>query len=604
MQFESIILQNFMSFEEVATSFGESDLVLIRGDNQDEGDSNGSGKSSLFDGISWALFGETIRGVTGDAVINRLTGEDCFVSIRISIGGSTYIVDRHRKDTKTDSDGKPWGDRFMFFKDGKTVELGTIAATQAELLTELGVDFELFRCTVLFGQEDTFNFVSATDKKQKEILSKVKRLNFEPSLKSVRTSLKETEEEIGKIDTDLEVLKSHRVEDPAAEFAKDIEFWNMNQSARIKAKKAEIKEHEAEIVKLEAEILDVGKANEVIDKIIKIGNGVKDERSALRGKSDITERKIGFFKGRLKELTDLSEKSDCPVCQQKITKATLSQHTKETKDSLELLLVARGKIVEEIEALDEKIEEMRGKEDRVRAKIVGQRQVTSGIALMKVNIVKANNQIAALKAEDNPFLTKIEEAKAKQAKIEAAIVKNGKRQAQLHADLPYLAFWEKGFSDKGMKSFVFDSLCSTLTARANHYLDILSDSFLSITFDTQTKLKSGETRERFECAVMANGEKVPYESYSGGEKTRISLAVDMALSDLMSDSYSTKFNIVVFDERDQFLDAKGREYYLNLLRERAKTQSVFVVSHDSELKSRFPTVWTVQKRGGVSSLAC
>jgi DNA repair exonuclease SbcCD ATPase subunit len=103
--------------------------------------------------------------------------------------------------------------------------------------------------------------------------------------------------------------------------------------------------------------------------------------------------------------------------------------------------------------------------------------------------------------------------------------------------------------------------------------------------------------------VVVDGEAVPYVAYSGGEKTRISLAVDMALCDLMNDSHGSSFNIVVFDEQDMWLDSEGREAYLRLLRERAKHQRVFVVSHDGELKAKFDSTWTVIKEGRISRFA-
>ena len=168
--------------------------------------------------------------------------------------------------------------------------------------------------------------------------------------------------------------------------------------------------------------------------------------------------------------------------------------------------------------------------------------------------------------------------------------------------MAYYDFWVNGFGDSGIKSFLFDLVCSTLTERANYYADILTNGQVVVNFDTQTKTKSGEIREKFECSVTTGGEKVKYEAYSGGEKRRISLSVDMALSDLMTDYYKSDFNIVVFDEQTSFLDTDGRECFMNLLKEKAKTKKVFVVDHDSEFKSLFDSSWMIEKKDDISRM--
>ncbi len=590
-------IKNFMSFEYAVREFKDNGLILVQGEN-------GAGKSSIWDAVSWAIFGKTVRGVDGDDVVHWGAGEDCAVTVSFSLGNDYFEVTRHRRGTDKDDKGSLLGNRLRIAwkphgaEDEEIVELGSIDATQTWLLDVARIDFELFRCTVLFAQEETFNFVSATDKKQKEILSKVKRLNFETGLATVRGKLKELMAEVQEIDTKLVVLHSHQ-RAGAATFDDEVEDWDRTQKARVKDKLVEIKRLEEEIVEMESKVVDVSKAEEVIQRVVQAGNKLKDERRTLRDKRDIVQRKIGFFQGKLKEIKKLGDK--CPVCEQEVSKATVSAHA----DEIEAELIGR-KAADEImskrlDELDPEIDSLREKEDRLRTKIVENRQYATGANVKKVDIKKINDAIARLRAEENPFRKKAEEAKAKMEKINEAVVKFEKRRLEAQEQLPYYNFWEIGFSDKGMKSFVFDSLCAVLTAKANHYLGIMSDGFLAVTFDTQTRLKSGELREKFECMVLIDGKKVPFESYSGGEKTRISLAVDMALASLMMDTYgANEFNVVVFDEQDQFLDAKGRAHYLKLLRERAKTQTVFVVSHDAELKSRFENVWTVVKENGVS----
>jgi DNA repair exonuclease SbcCD ATPase subunit len=128
----------------------------------------------------------------------------------------------------------------------------------------------------------------------------------------------------------------------------------------------------------------------------------------------------------------------------------------------------------------------------------------------------------------------------------------------------------------------------------------LTSGAITISFDTQKKLKTGELREKFDSEILKDGERVEYESYSGGEKRRISLAVDMALSEIMSEYYGQKFGMVVFDEQTGYMDEDGRVGFMNLLREIAREKRVFVVDHDGTFQAMFDIVWRVWKKGGIS----
>jgi len=208
-----------------------------------------------------------------------------------------------------------------------------------------------------------------------------------------------------------------------------------------------------------------------------------------------------------------------------------------------------------------------------------------------------------LETQRNPFEQKRIEALLRQKDIKAKLKLMGERFGVIKEQWPYVSFWEQAFGDSGIKSFVFDLICSTLTNKANHYLNILTSGSVTISFDTQKKLKTGELREKFDCEIISEGKRVDYASYSGGEKRRISLAVDLSLSDLMADYYTEKFNIIVFDEQDFYMDDSGRLAFLKLLKEIAKTKRVFVVAHDAAFKSMFDETIMIVKDGGISRVS-
>ena len=99
MKITRLSIDNFLSVGSIKCSLENKGLVLIQGENRDDTsqDSNGSGKSSFADAISWCLYGVTARGDTGDSVINRAAKKDCQVFVHLEDGENRYFVERNRK---------------------------------------------------------------------------------------------------------------------------------------------------------------------------------------------------------------------------------------------------------------------------------------------------------------------------------------------------------------------------------------------------------------------------------------------------------------------------------------------------------------------------
>lgn len=588
MEFRELVLNNFMSYRRQKFSdIDSAGLTLIEGVNQDEGGSNGAGKSSLWDGISWALFGQTVRGLKGDEVVHRKYLCDCSVAITFDSGGRQFTITRYRKHNDM-------GDRLLVTDSDSGVELGTTAQTQEWIEQEFGIDFELFRCTVLFAQGETFNFVNAGNKSQKEILSKVMRIDYDKFLFKAKEKAKELEKEDIKIHNELMVLNSHIVDDPAGLYMEESKRWESARSERIDELNAEVDAlrnkkfggpNKEEINKLLTEVLEKkGKLDTLCNKYL-------EERATAEANRKIYDNNIKAFQKLTKE---------CPTCRQDID----SEFHRNCMDQFAKL---RDQFAAEGDKYNDKLIRLEGEGDKFdekRTELIKKLEEARAIErereYNKKEIALAELNIKGLYSQENPHHELIRQAVEKQKKIKDKIAKVEARQIEIVDELPYYQFWVNAFGDAGIKSFVFDLICSSLTNKTNNYLNTLTGGAVSVAFDTQKKLKSGETREKFECAIIKDGEAVRYESYSGGEKRRISLAVDLALSDLMCDYSGTKFNLVAFDEQTTGLDLAGRQAFMELLKKISLTKRVFVVDHDAEFKSMFDDVWAITKKDGVS----
>lgn len=595
MQIQSIYLNNFLSYEKASfEGLDEAGLILIEGRNLDEGGSNGAGKSSPWDAVSWCLFGQTMRGLKGDQVINRAHKKGCVVKVDLWFHEEgCYRVCRYRGH-KTGGNGL-----YIETPDDSKIEFGTLLQTQEWLLKKLGIDFDLFRCTVLFAQGDTFNFVDAGNKQQKEILAKVMRLDYAKHLDRAKAVVSENTKLLSKYLSDIKTLDSHLVVDIEEAFAEDIGEWETSRKKKVSNYHNEIAGLKDELDGLK--MPDGFKLKELDE--------AQDSLGAARDGFKRATSKFAEFKTMLRLKKQAFDESSlapdkCTACGQAVDNSKamdIAEKLAAEISTIEQDYIKAKRIADKYEAgvlaIQEKIDHFNTLQLKHEHFLDKSKRLQDSIASMK-------NAVKLILADENPHLAMRDQAIAKQKQIEAKIKEKRGQMKELEGKQDYLQFWATAFGDAGIKSFVFDLICSSLTNKANGYLNTLTNGSIAISFDTQKALKSGETREKFDCQILTDGERIDYAAYSGGEKRRISLAVDMALSDLMSDYYSSKFNVVVFDEQCSYLDEQGRRGFMRLVSNLARTKRVFVVDHDGEFKSKFDEVITIEKKDGISRVVC
>jgi DNA repair exonuclease SbcCD ATPase subunit len=589
--FRSVEVENFLSFDKASFIF-EDGLILVEG-------KNGSGKSSLFvDSICYCLTGVTTKGTKADDVVNWSRNEDCKVSLVFEYNDCVYRVDRYRAHSGVDSKGVQYGNRLLYYRGDEPVESSSVSATQDALLEEVNVDIELLKCTLLLSQDSKFNFVDSTDKKQKEILSKIRRVDFDELLLRSKSGF-------GKIESGLEdlvrkegVLLSHVISSDRLKGLRDLAEGFEAETTREVERLLSEKKAIGRRLRLEE-----GKPVVMAGIEVDVESDIGSERELIgecQNKLSKLDVMINAVNKEIRSIEDVGEV--CDVCCQPVgcehVEGVLSKKTKR-RDALVLkwkelndqAAKHRARLAELIEEKRQILSAVKESESRVRA-----------IKSDKEAMVRLDDQMCAAKKRENVYLRQYSEEVEKQKSIKAKLKEIEERRAELEADLPYYAFWQRAFGDKGIKSFIFDSICGTLTTKANRFINFLTNGSISISFDTQSELKDGSLREKFECCITKDGRKVSYHRYSGGEKRRVSLAVDMALSEIMSEFYGTKFNLLVLDEQSNYIDVDGKTEYFNLAKEMSREKCVIIIDHDSLLKTKFDRVITVINDSGVSAI--
>jgi len=142
VKFSTLEIKNFGTIEDITLDLADRGLVLILGENKDaaKADSNGSGKSLLFDALCWCLWGSTVREIKGDEVVRRSANKNCKVTLTFSEGDNTYMVIRRQKDKEHH---KP--NDLEFFINTTNACGSSMAETQKRVDDAVGVDFFTFR---------------------------------------------------------------------------------------------------------------------------------------------------------------------------------------------------------------------------------------------------------------------------------------------------------------------------------------------------------------------------------------------------------------------------------------------------------------------------
>lgn len=194
--FKSLELNNFMSWKHAKFNFSDNGIVLLVGQN-------GSGKSSVFEALLWVLYGQTLRGLKNDEVVNTKTKKNCSVKLELQFGEVVYQICRFRKHEK-------YGNSVVLLKNGVDVSVFGQKSVQEQIEHLLGLDIVSFTNAVLFGGGFAKSFLSLTDSEQKAIFDKLVGLEkFDVALSIVKEELKQHTNRMKELDTMLRSCASN-----------------------------------------------------------------------------------------------------------------------------------------------------------------------------------------------------------------------------------------------------------------------------------------------------------------------------------------------------------------------------------------------------------
>jgi len=168
---KNITLRNFLSIGAVtqAVDFDKKELTLILGENLDlggDGARNGTGKTTLIQGLSYALFGVPINDIRKDNLVNRTNGKNMMVTLEFNVNGTEYKIERGRKPNIL----KFYVNNVQ--EKGSEDQQGENKETQAAIERVLNMTPEMFRHIVVLN---TYSqpFLALKNNEQKDIIEQL-----------------------------------------------------------------------------------------------------------------------------------------------------------------------------------------------------------------------------------------------------------------------------------------------------------------------------------------------------------------------------------------------------------------------------------------------
>lgn len=318
MILERLVVKDIGPFRKLNYCFSKatSKVVFIKGLNHDKGfDSNGSGKSMLFDIITWVLYDETYRGVSKDKML-RIDRKDGIVKSGYAIfyfklvsDGETYWVKRTRGTTNSVRYGTLTGTKRKHAKTSHRT-----ADINKKIIELVGLDYDLF-CSIAYlgaGQE---NFLSCTPgkrlnlfsslmgsglKETNDVVEDVKRrwTEYSNKAKELRSQMQVYTEEISAVDgrnlnkrKKIILSKIKKTEKAIKQLDIQISFFDRkraldNEYRNLKISYDDWKETSkiviSKISKIKSEIVKLKRGRIVIDdKVVKLEETVKKRPSAV-----------------------------------------------------------------------------------------------------------------------------------------------------------------------------------------------------------------------------------------------------------------------------------------------------------------------------------
>ena len=566
--FETIRWKNFLStgnhFTEIKLD-NESTTLIVG--------TNGAGKSTVLDALTFSLFGKPFRKISKGQLINTTNEKDCKVEVEFSIAETQWKVVRGIKPNL-----------FEIHRNGLCMDQFSNANDQQKWLEKnvLKMNYKSFTQIVILGSSTFVPFMQLTASTRREVIEDLLDIKIFSSMNSlIKDKIREIKEEVKTLDLKKESLndkvkmQKNFIEELESESQGRIED---NQS-KIKTLGIEVNTHLEKNEMIQGDIDDLTRTQEVVTG----AKGKLVELGMLRGK--ISNRVSTITKDH-KFFTDHTV---CPTCGQDIEEEFRINKIADAQDKAKELQSG----YKELEEAIKKEEEREHQFTQLSQEIT---KLTHGISKNNTRISGCQRQIRDLESEIQRLTEQLADRNTEHEKLESFRENLANTYENLASQKDIINYYNFSYGllkDGGVKSKIIKKYLPLINQQINRYLQIM-DFYINFTLDE-------EFNETVQSPIHDN---FSYSSFSEGEKMRIDLALLFTWREVARFKNSVNTNLLILDEVfDSSLDDVGIEYFTKIIRFVIKDANVFIISHKTGMDDKFDDVLKFEKVKGFSRLA-
>ena len=567
--FKTIRWKNFLStgnnFTEV--DFQKSNTNLIMG-------SNGSGKSTILDALTFVLYNKPFRKINKPQLVNSVNEKDCLVEIEFSIGSREYKVIRGIKPNV-----------FEIWIDGKVQNQDAAQSDQQKKLEEgiLKLNYKSFTQTVILGSATFVPFMQLTSSNRRDIVEDLLDIKIFSTMNGI---LKDRVRSCNEVIREASIRKD-MIEDKIEmqeSFIKDIE----------KSGKERIDRKEKQVENLHKEVDIIMDEND--EKTLKIMDELQPKLENLNNTKK-TLKKLNTIKVKLEQKIQniveehkfFEDNTVCPTCTQPLEEQFRLDKIVDIQEKSKELNEGYKELEAAINVEQEKDIEFTNCSSEIN-------RLNNDISTNNVRISGINRQIKNLRKEIQDVADQVSNRNTEREtlrNLKEDLDKTEKERSSQREEVSYLDFAHSLMKDGGVKSKIIKKYLPLMNQQINKYLQMM-DFYINFSLDEEFK----------ESIRSPIHEDFSYDSFSEGEKMRIDLSLLFTWRDIAKMRNSASTNLLILDEIfDSSLDGAGTDFFTTIIKFVIQDAHVFVISHKTdELMDKFDRIIKFDKVKGFSKV--
>jgi DNA repair exonuclease SbcCD ATPase subunit len=580
IKIKDLTVKNFMSVgnQTQAVDFNKDKLTLVLGENLDQGgdDSgsrNGTGKTTIINALSYALYGQALTNIKRNNLINKTNSKGMVVSLDFEKDGIEYRVERGRSPTF-----------LKFFINGQEQELidesqGDSRKTQEFINDMLGMSHDMFKHIVALN---TYSepFLAMRTNDQRAIIEQLLGITIlsekaDTLKEQIRTTKESITEETAKIDA-VQKANSH-IEETIRSLKTKQSAWNTKKQQDLAKLQQGLEQLEHLDIDFELE------SHEKLATWTEMNNAktaLNKEKSTLEAALLQADKRVKKIEKDVLNLEDAT----CYTCGQALHEDKKQQILEEKAKELEESIAYQTDVANKLEVVLKDIDTIGDINGRPNTFYETAKEAYEH----RNNVDSLKQAVSNKENETDPYATQIDELQHEAIQEIDWSPVNDLTTLKEHQEFLLKLLTNK---DSFIRKKIIEQNLAYLNNRLTYYLDKLGLPH-QVVFQNDLNVE-----------ITQLGQDLDFDNLSRGERNRLILGLSFAFRDVWESLYQN-INLLFIDELiDSGMDTAGVENSLSVLKKisREREKNIFLISHKDELVGRVNTILKVIKENGFTS---